>query len=63
MYYYGGYSGNNGCCSNNTSYSSGYAYPMYCYGYTGGYSSGAAIVLVLFILLVLKLGSRSFGNN
>ena len=60
MYYYGGYSGtNSGCCNN--SYSSGYAYPMY--GYSGGYGSGAAIVLVLFILLVIILGTRSFGNN
>ena len=59
MYYYGGYSGNSGCGCNNASYS----YPMYGYGYTGGYNSGAAIVLVLFILLVIILGSRSFGNN
>ena len=59
MYYYGGYSGtNNSCgCNNNV----GYTYPMY--GYTGGYGSNAAIVLVLFILLVIILGSRSFSNN
>ena len=54
MYYYGG---NNSCgCNNQT-----YAYPMY--GYTTSYGNSAAIVLVLFILLVIILGSRAFGNN
>ena len=50
MYYYGGYQGyggypyTGGCCGNN--------------GYGTGY--GAAIILVLFILLVIVIGSRSF---
>jgi len=62
MYYYGGYTGNNSCgCNNN--YTTGYTYPMYGYGYNGGYNSGAAIVLVLFILLVIIIGTRTFGNN
>lgn len=55
MYYYGGYTGNSCGCNNN------YSYPMY--GYTSGYNSNAAIVLVLFILLVIILGTRSFNNN
>jgi hypothetical protein len=48
MYYYGGGS----CC--NQSYQ---PYPMYCgnYGSNGNY----AIVLVLFILLVIVIGSRT----
>lgn len=54
MYYYGGYnSGYNNSCGcggvNN--------YPMYGGGY-GGYGSGYAIILVLFILLVIIIGSR-----
>ena len=50
MYYYGGYQGyGNGCNS----------YPN-C-GYGTGY--GAAIILVLFILLVIIIGARSWGNN
>ena len=53
MYYYGG----QGCGLANTSYS----YPMY--GYTSGYGNNAATVLVLFILLVIVLGSRTFLNN
>ena len=68
MYYYGGYSnGNNSGCG-CSSYQGGYGYPNY--GYTGGYGyggygyggygSGAAIVLVLFILLVIIIGSRTF---
>lgn len=53
MYYYGGYSGY-GCGQPN-------------YGY-GGYGSGygAAIILVLFILLVIIIGARAFdrpGNS
>lgn len=72
MYYYGGYSqGNTGGCG-CSSYSGGYNYPMYGgygyggYGYGGcgcggaGYGSGAAIVLVLFILLVIIIGTRTF---
>ncbi|MBR1377471.1 MAG: sporulation protein YjcZ [Bacilli bacterium] len=54
MYYYGGYSGyGNSCCPN-------YGYPVNT-GYNGGY--GAAIILVLFILLVIVIGSRAFGNQ
>lgn len=50
MYYYGGYQGYggypySGCCNNG--------------GYNTGY--GSAIVLVLFILLVIVIGARSFG--
>ncbi len=48
MYYYGGYQGY-GC--------GGYPYQPGCGGYSGGY--GAAIILVLFILLVIVIGSRS----
>ena len=48
MYYYGGYSGY-GC------------QPTGGYGYNqGGYSG--AIILVLFILLVIIIGSRSWNN-
>lgn len=59
MYYYGGYSGGTtgSCCQGNT----GYNYPSYGYsgyGYNGGYSYNAAIILVLFILLVIIIGSR-----
>ena len=71
MYYYGGYSQGNtgGCGCNNSSYSGGYGYPGYGYsggygyggyGYGGGYGTGAAIVLVLFILLVIIIGCRTF---
>ena len=46
MYYYGGYQGYG--CGNP------------CYGYQGsGY--GAAIILVLFILLVIIIGARAFN--
>ena len=49
MYYYGGYQGyGNSCCSG------GYG------GYGTGY--GAAIILVLFILLVIVIGARAFGG-
>lgn len=52
MYYYGGYQGyGNGCCG---------SYPNYG-GYGTGY--GAAIILVLFILLVIIIGARAWGNN
>ena len=60
MYYYGGYSGgyNTGSscgCSNAMNYS----YPSYGYGYGNyGYASNAAIVQVLFILLVIIIGTR-----
>lgn len=54
MYYYGGYQGygcGNPCCG-------GSGYP------TGGYGAGygAAIILVLFILLVIIIGARAWGN-
>lgn len=52
MYYYGGYSGNGynncGCQS---------SYPIYG-GYSGGTGYSAAIILVLFILLVIIIGTR-----
>lgn len=69
MYYYGGYSQGNtgGCGCQSSTYSGGYNYPMYGgYGYGGygygnnGYGSGAAIILVLFILLVIIIGTRTF---
>lgn len=56
MYYYGyqgGY-GYNSPCSGGT-----YAYPSY--ANNNGY--GAAIILVLFILLVIVIGARWVGNN
>ena len=54
MYYYGGYNGNgyNGGCGCNNGYSNYGGY------YGGGYGNGAAIILVLFILLVIIIGSR-----
>ena len=52
MYYYGGYSGGYG----NSCGCMGY--PNYGYGY-GGYNNGAAIILVLFILLVIIIGTRA----
>lgn len=57
MYYYGGYSGGygNSCGCNSTAY----AYPSY--GYSGGFGYNSAIILVLFILLVIIIGSRSFN--
>ncbi len=51
MYYYGGYSGGYG---NNCGCFGGYP----AYG-CGGYNNGAAIILVLFILLVIIIGSRA----
>ncbi len=63
MYYYGnngyygaGYSGGYGtpCCGGNTGYA----------GYTSGYGIGAAIWIVLFILLVIIIGAGwNWGNN
>ena len=52
MYYYGGYQGYGcgqpqPCCSG--------------YPYGGGAGYGAAIILVLFILLVIVIGCRAFG--
>ena len=57
MYYYGysgGYGYNNGCGG----------YPVYAQGgYNQNYGYGGTIILVLFILLVIVIGSRFFGNN
>ncbi len=63
MYYYGynnGYSGagnyyQNPCCGGNSNF----------VGYTqGGYGFGAALWIVLFILLVIIIGAGwSFGGN
>ncbi len=50
MYYYGGYQGY-GCGS------------PYGYGGYGGYGYGAAVLLVLFILLVIIIGARAFDCN
>ncbi|MDD3392630.1 MAG: sporulation protein YjcZ [Bacilli bacterium] len=51
MYYYGGYQGGYGTCG---------CYPSSCGGYgNSGFGSGTAIVLVLFILLVIVLSSKS----
>ena len=59
MYYYGyggyGYN-NNSFCPNQ----GGYVYPIN-NGYGSGY--GAAILLVLFILLVIIIGSRAFDGR
>ena len=50
MYYYGGYQGygNSCCCGNQGGY-----------GYGTGYV--AAIILVLFILLIIILGARAWN--
>lgn len=50
MYYYGGYQGY-GCGAPS-------------YGCQGGYGTGygAAIILVLFILLVIIIGARAWNN-
>lgn len=54
MYYYGGYQGyGGGQCGCNPC---GGGYPAY--GAGAGY--GAAIILVLFILLVIIIGARSW---
>ena len=57
MYYYGygGY-GYNSPCSQN------YGYPTYV-GTNQGTGYGSAIILVLFILLVIVVGSRWLSNN
>ncbi len=58
MYYYG----NNGYYP-----SSGYAQSPCCggtyAGYTSGYGIGAAIWIVLFILLVIIIGAWGFGGQ
>lgn len=46
MYYYGGYQG----------------YGGYPYSGCGNTGYGASIILVLFILLVIVIGTRAFGN-
>jgi uncharacterized protein (TIGR01732 family) len=52
MYYYGG--GSCGCSGmNQTPY-----YPVYNYGSNYGNNSNYAIILVLFILLVIIIGTR-----
>lgn len=56
MYYYGnsyGYGNTGGCC--------GGFQPYGCGGYSG-FGSNYAIILVLFILLIIILGSRSWNN-
>ena len=62
MYYYGysgGYGYNNPCCGGNQG---GYVYPVNTgYGYNNGL--GAAIILVLFILLVIVIGAGFFNRN
>ena len=55
MYYYGGYNGGYGNVSPCTAY-----YPAYT---TGGYGYGAAIILVLFILLVVVFGAGFLNVN
>lgn len=56
MYYYG----NNGYYGGN--YGSAPCGPTYA-GYTSGYGMGAAIWIVLFILLVIIIGAGFLGNN
>ena len=56
MYYYGNggyYGGNYASPCMNTGYA----------GYTSGYGIGAAIWIVLFILLVIIIGAGWFANN
>lgn len=62
MYYYGynnGYMGGNQGYYNNPCYNNGFV------GYTqGGYGFGAALWIVLFILLVIIIGAGwTFGNT
>ena len=60
MYYYGyqgGYGYNSPCCGG------GYAYPAYGYGNQGGTGYGAAIILVLFMLLVIVIGARFLDRD
>lgn len=61
MYYYGysgGYGYNNPCFPNQ----GGYAYPI-AQSYNGGNGYGAAIILVLFILLVIVIGAGFFNRS
>ena len=55
MYYYG----NNGYYGNSSYYNPCQSYM----GYTTGSSIGAAIWIVLFILLVIIIGAGWFANN
>ena len=58
MYYYGGYQGYGGYPY------SGYGCNQGCGGYGyGGTGFGAAIILVLFILLVIVIGTRAFDDH
>ena len=56
MYYYGGYQGYGGYPYSGCGCNQGYG------GY-GGSGYGAAILLVLFILLVIVIGARAFDGN
>lgn len=51
--YYGGGYGMGSCCPQPCGYA----------GYTSGYGLGAAIWIVLFILLVIIIGAGWFNNN
>ena len=56
MYYYGnsyGYGNTGGCCG---------GFQPYGYGGYNGFGSNYAIILVLFILLIIILGSRCRNN-
>ena len=60
MYYYGNngyYGGYNQAPYGNACCGGGYA------GYTSGYGIGAAIWIVLFILLVIIIGAGWWNNN
>lgn len=52
MYYYGGYQGYGA-----------YPYSTCCNNSMNGNGYGAAIILVLFILLVIVIGSRTFTER
>ena len=62
MYYYGGYSGGYGTSGCGCGGTQSYAYPSYGYGGYGygnyGYGNSADIVIVLFILLDIIIGTR-----
>ena len=60
MYYYGygGYGYNNQCFNSNPG---GYIYPINTQNTNQGF--GGAIILVLFILLVIVIGSGFFNRN
>ncbi len=57
MYYYGnsyGYGNAGSCCGGTPVNTCGG-------GYYGGYGSGYAIILVLFILLIIIIGARNWN--